>query len=477
MDLKRLFSSPQALWLFALVCPRVWTLFVVRPLYGCERAAFEVFYGAEALVACGVAVACLLAARRRPPAPDRAAAPGFWILGVLFGLPTILLAAPVLARAPWAVWPAAALGGAAMAWCYLRCARVYSRLEEREAVLVVLVSFSLGAVLRFPLELLPPAIAGVLVCPLPLACLAMCSRASAYLDALAAGGAQPGDDAPAEAPGPTLKSLAPYAVLVVVYGLALGAFQLAFQMEGGDLGAIAAGMLVKAVLPLALLAFFLSASRQLDLGLVCQIGMVLIFTALMLTFAFYEGDHALIAGMASDCARNIFNFILVAALMVLACRLRPRALAVFGLGWALLPLTELGGMLVADAVGPAIYGHETIMYVFYGLVLVTVVVLAVGARSGRDTRLFSPRPEDSQTYGKYAAREDAIRRYGEARGLTARENEIMALICKGRSKRYIAEHLFISENTVKTHTRRLYEKLGVHGRQELLDRIDAEDVD
>jgi NarL family two-component system response regulator LiaR len=44
-------------------------------------------------------------------------------------------------------------------------------------------------------------------------------------------------------------------------------------------------------------------------------------------------------------------------------------------------------------------------------------------------------------------------------GITKRELEILGLISKGLSNREIAEKLFVSENTVKTHSSRLFEKL------------------
>lgn len=56
-------------------------------------------------------------------------------------------------------------------------------------------------------------------------------------------------------------------------------------------------------------------------------------------------------------------------------------------------------------------------------------------------------------------------------GLSNRELEIVGFLCQGRSKPYIAEALYLSENTVGTYTRRLYKKLGVHGKQELLDLV------
>jgi DNA-binding CsgD family transcriptional regulator len=62
-------------------------------------------------------------------------------------------------------------------------------------------------------------------------------------------------------------------------------------------------------------------------------------------------------------------------------------------------------------------------------------------------------------------------------GLSARELQIMALFAQGRSANWIAEHLVISKNTVRTHLRSVYTKLGVHSRQELLNFIGGEDAD
>lgn len=48
--------------------------------------------------------------------------------------------------------------------------------------------------------------------------------------------------------------------------------------------------------------------------------------------------------------------------------------------------------------------------------------------------------------------------------ITPRELEILALIAKGMSNREIAEALFVSENTVKTHSSRVFDKLGAKRR-------------
>ena len=49
-------------------------------------------------------------------------------------------------------------------------------------------------------------------------------------------------------------------------------------------------------------------------------------------------------------------------------------------------------------------------------------------------------------------------------GITKRELEILELIAKGMSNREIANHLFVSENTIKTHSSRLFDKLNAKRR-------------
>ena len=49
-------------------------------------------------------------------------------------------------------------------------------------------------------------------------------------------------------------------------------------------------------------------------------------------------------------------------------------------------------------------------------------------------------------------------------GITPREIEILELIAKGMSTREIAGKLYVSENTVKTHSSRVFDKLGAKRR-------------
>ncbi len=51
-------------------------------------------------------------------------------------------------------------------------------------------------------------------------------------------------------------------------------------------------------------------------------------------------------------------------------------------------------------------------------------------------------------------------------GLTARESEVVALLAEGLTNRQIADALFVGPETVKTHIRHVFRKLGVHTRSE-----------
>lgn len=64
----------------------------------------------------------------------------------------------------------------------------------------------------------------------------------------------------------------------------------------------------------------------------------------------------------------------------------------------------------------------------------------------------------------------AVREYY---GLSARETEVAELIARGNSVAHIAETLVVSENTIRTHSKRIYVKLDIHKRQELIELVES----
>jgi DNA-binding NarL/FixJ family response regulator len=64
---------------------------------------------------------------------------------------------------------------------------------------------------------------------------------------------------------------------------------------------------------------------------------------------------------------------------------------------------------------------------------------------------------------------------GAARGLTARQSEVVSLLLQGLSNAEIAQALFVDVNTVKTHLRHAYKALGVRSRAQALAMLLGDD--
>jgi DNA-binding NarL/FixJ family response regulator len=77
---------------------------------------------------------------------------------------------------------------------------------------------------------------------------------------------------------------------------------------------------------------------------------------------------------------------------------------------------------------------------------------------------------------------DRVREYGRFGGvpesiaklLSAREVEVLLLLDEHLGTDEIAQRLFISEHTVRSHVKSLLKKLGVSSRREALERLDSE---
>ena len=109
----------------------------------------------------------------------------------------------------------------------------------------------------------------------------------------------------------------------------------------------------------------------------------------------------------------------------------------------------------------------------YG-VLIAVLFASAGIWLG--TKLFAPRErvvevevrvEIPAEPAPHFAPDDSAR---ERLGITRREMEILEHVARGLSNREIGETLFVSENTVKTHCSRAFDKLGARRRTEAVQR-------
>jgi len=81
------------------------------------------------------------------------------------------------------------------------------------------------------------------------------------------------------------------------------------------------------------------------------------------------------------------------------------------------------------------------------------------------------REVSSKVLQQFSMGNDVIKKHGKLALLSTRESEILECLCQGMKNRVIAQSLHITENTVKTHLQKIYEKLGVNNRMEAILRV------
>jgi LuxR family maltose regulon positive regulatory protein len=113
-----------------------------------------------------------------------------------------------------------------------------------------------------------------------------------------------------------------------------------------------------------------------------------------------------------------------------------------------------------------------------GLLLCEAAILrrdpAAAAEEIRTVRGYLPEEPEAVVLHAWAeeleGRLAQLRSVGPAVELTAAELRVLGQLPTHRSLVEIGEHLYVSRNTVKTHTLSIYRKLGVSGRSEAVGR-------
>lgn len=69
--------------------------------------------------------------------------------------------------------------------------------------------------------------------------------------------------------------------------------------------------------------------------------------------------------------------------------------------------------------------------------------------------------------------DDALPAYATAHNLSKREREVLAMVIEGKDNRTIAQELFLSEGTIKTHVHNIMVKTETKNRNELKQNFRA----
>lgn len=137
-------------------------------------------------------------------------------------------------------------------------------------------------------------------------------------------------------------------------------------------------------------------------------------------------------------------------------------------------LLILGGVAFGAAViaqGIPVTGLALISLVSLGVLAINPIVVK------RLERRRSPAAEHAPVNAAEAndvrtMQEGLLRSFAEAHHLTARETDVLILLCQGRTRTYIADELGLSPNTIKGYIHNVYQKNGAVDKQDLLDRVE-----
>lgn len=456
---KDIAANPSQLCCLCLVIPQVWLWILLRAIGSVPSATTLGFYAAEGAALLVMFLLFLKAPRERRFSP-----------GVSAAFVACMTCAPARLYFGGGVWglPAAvggeALGGVGLSWAYAAYFRASARLGLRRAVRGLLASFILVPLVRLPFDLLPVAAACVVAFPLPL----LYARALRRFAELPVPGPEAREAMASFGPG--IKEV-PLVVELVAFGLAMGIFRVSADGIQDDPSYVLLNLVIKVAFPLLALLAVERFWDRIGVGSLCQAALVLV--ALLMVGAVNLKGAAAASFVLFDYARYVMVILIFLALAALMRRTDLHPYALFGVGMGSYTAALAVGMGVSALLG---LGSELSELVALDVLCVLMVVTVAVGKGGSptDRALFSdgsPELAPAQSLEEVDERCTAV---AERYGLAKREQETMALIAKGRSKRYIAEQLCLSENTVRGYAKTLYAKLGVHSRQELLDLLGVE---
>lgn len=370
----------------------------------------------------------------------------------------------------------AALSGFAAGILLVRAGIAYSALSPWRAMLLFMTSQLMAACLYLIVTAAPPAVALGLFC-----LLIPCGFAGFALIG-------PADGARAAAPldGAFALSFARLVAMIFVFRFCsnyvktlLALSQTAEMVELGVTGNI----LLKMFVAIVLIGYAFNANKKVDYGRLCYflfVGTTVVLAVLPLfedQVPLFYALNGVLSGLAGNIAFLIFAYVCFQA--------NASPLRVYGWGYGAVLLGSLVGYGAGTHLAPPL-GEGLAVAPFlaaaYGLILLELLVFP----PKQFDRLMAPtatedaidrarmRAEGEEGAGGVRARYDRV---AEAHGLTEREREVMALLASGHGRRYVADRLSLSMNTIRSHTRNIYGKLDVHSHSELMavleDRCDA----
>lgn len=205
-----------------------------------------------------------------------------------------------------------------------------------------------------------------------------------------------------------------------------------------------------------------------------------------LALLFVNGTQLALPGFFIMIAYNSFEMLAYGALADVVYQQSLKSLFIVSMGRFINTAGILLGMLIVLALQSTSPSEPPIIVIVSLSILIIVAVgtlvlsereifSIIGLYISTDSKSWNRREGDAEISAETDNALVNFNKIVEQYHLSPRESEILPLIYRGRSAKHIAERLFISEGTVKTHTYNIYRKMDIHTRDELMNIVEKEE--
>lgn len=364
----------------------------------------------------------------------------------------------------------AVLGGIGSAWLFAHWFLPYSRRSIKRAVNQTLLAVAFSSCIRFALVIvysLFPAIAFSLLMVIPFASAATLVR---HPESRTSWSKPEGNGTGAVRTGtagkPFWGSFTVVVVELVAYGLVFGILRNGINEWSTSTPSMVLGHFLRIILPLMLLWWLAVRTRNEPHDGLLR-GSLLIIVFALLAGIFFGGAGPMLLSAIVLVARSFVTILIYVRLFDIVSRSNLHPCAIYGVGRGVYEFSLVTGLFVYDWVVVRNALASLSPNVAYFAVACIVMLLLSSFTATLRLSSLKEAPEHSGSVGQSTV-EDLCLKAVKQFGLSEREAQVLPLIVKGHTKKYIADVLGLSEDTIRYHTKQLYRKLNVHSRQELL---------
>lgn len=352
--------------------------------------------------------------------------------------------------------------GVSIGWLYLLWGTFYSKLDIKQTIAILFGSVIVASLVKVIISFSASELQGIIICALLPALSVFCwHRAQKNLPA--------SSDGSKRFSSKTINTLKTLAFGVIVFSFAIGVMRsLDLSYFSQPVMFDAFSHVIEIVVCIGIIVVTYRRQEDLDFSSMWFFVLLVIATGL-------------VVGEYTTGALSSISFAILSAAQMLALVFVYLALAdishnstfgsdvIFGAGWALYALPIGLGSLYSKLLGTGINSLRLALAVLY--ILFIAVFLFMRERSPHELRLFGDL-NPPLTIDRMNLLNEQVGALAKKYGLSAREEEVIILYAQGRNRSFIGAHLFISENTVRDHIKKVYKKMHIHSKQELIDAIE-----